>query len=75
MKREPTAIEQLYIEMHDRMSFLESLEQTDEVEYRIMELRLCIARTQQLLIESMPSMPVAYHVATTNCDWVSETIS
>jgi len=43
-------MEILYKEMQDRLKYLETQEQTEEIKWRIQEITLAIVRVQQLLL-------------------------
>jgi len=43
-------MEQLYKEMQERLKYLESQEQTEEIKWRVAEITLAIVRVQQLLL-------------------------
>lgn len=46
-------MKELYNEMMDRLYYLRSQEQTEEVTIRINELTLSIVRVQQILLENI----------------------
>lgn len=46
-------MEELYKELNNRYEYLESLEQTDNIKARMLELSLVIIRVQQILLENI----------------------
>jgi hypothetical protein len=46
-------MEILYKEMRERLKYLHTLEETEEIKWRILELELAIVRVQQFLLDEL----------------------
>ncbi len=53
IKRSDGKMTQLYNEMLERLKYLETQEQTNEIKYRLAEINLSIVRVQQLLLKDI----------------------